>query len=122
ATADASAIDPAAFPNSNIGSAQYWSSTSDPLGPDFGLLYRFQDTEAQSGTLKSSQLLVRLVRGGRFLDAHAPGGDATPDTFTFPGKGAAPSTLVVSAAVTVSGLAGPASIRVSGAAQSAYSI
>ena len=123
ASSDPVALDPIAFPNSDL-SAQFWSSTSDPLGPDFGLLYRYRDTEAQSGVLKFSALQVRLVRGGNFLDAYAAGADTTPANFSIGPKSATAATLVESDAITVTGLGPdvPASLRVSGAAESALSI
>lgn len=115
-------IDTAAFPESSLGSAQYWSSTSDPLGPDFGMSYRYQTTLAHERGFKSNQHLVRLVRGGRFLEDHGPGGDTAPNTFSFADATVAAGALAESAPVVVGGLLGPASVRVTGEAESAYSI
>lgn len=123
ATSNALALDGAAFPNTDA-LAQFWSSTSDPLGPDFGLLYSYQYTQAQSGSPKSIGRQVRLVRGGNFLDAYSAGADAAPANFAIGPKSVTVSTLVESDLITITGLGPdvPASLRVSGASESAFSI
>ncbi len=115
-------IDATAFPGTGTGA--YWSSTSDPRpgSENTALGLYFSSLGATTPRFKTDIAAVRLVRGGNFLAAHGPVSDTTPDAFTFAGKDASAGTLVESDPVTLGGLTGPASIKVSGAAQSAYSI
>ncbi|WP_282452933.1 DUF1566 domain-containing protein [Pseudomarimonas salicorniae] len=117
-------LDQAAFPNSNQGFATYLSSSSDPAFPDSVLLYRFQSTLAIQSGSKSGSAPVRLVRGGNFLGAYTANADTTPDSFSFASASAPLSTLVESAAITISGLGAdvPANVTVNGATESAYSV
>lgn len=104
---------------------QYWSSTNDPRPTSLNtaLAYQFADSTAHNTLFKTGNLLaVRLVRGGNFLSDHAPGLDTTPAAFTIADGSAAAGSLAESTAVVISGLTGPASLTVSGAEQSAYSI
>lgn len=106
-------------------SEAYWSSTNDPglasLGSALG--YRYGGGSAHVTTSKTSgTAAVRLVRAGNFLAAHAPGADLTPDGFAFAGKNARISSVIESDPITVAGISGPVSLKVSGAAQSAHSI
>lgn len=103
----------------------YWSSTNDPFPSSAmtALAYRYAGGGFAHGSLfKTQSLAVRLVRGGNFLGSHAPGLDTQPAPFTIPDGAAPAGSLAESQPVAVSGLTGPASLTVSGAAQSAWSL
>ncbi len=103
----------------------YWSSTNDPrpTSLDSALAYQYNDSTAHNTLFKNQSLAVRLVRGGHFLGAHAPGADTVPDAFSLPAKQAGAAQLVGSADITVTGLGSGAvaSMSVTGAAESALS-
>jgi len=106
------------------GTHTYWSSTNDPRPSSLETAYAyiFADSAAHNTVFKTQSAAVRLVRGGDFLAAHAPGADTTPAALVFGGKSAPAGSLVESDPITVTGITGPTSLKATGAAQSAFSI
>lgn len=109
-----------------VFSDAYWSSTNDPRGSSLetAMSYQFSGAAAHAVRFKATaSASVRLVRAGNFLATHAPGSITTPGDFSFAGVNAPAGGTATSAATAgLTALTGPASIRVSGAANSAYSI
>lgn len=118
-------LDPAAFPNA--GATAFWSSTNTPRGSSLmtAVTYSYLAFSSHADGFKTSTAAVRLVRAGDYLLAAHSVGDFTPDPFTLIDITAPAGTLATSNTITVSGLASPtdiASLAVTGAAESAYSI
>jgi uncharacterized repeat protein (TIGR01451 family) len=116
---------PAAFPGDAAALSQsLWSSTNVPVPTSLAaaMSYQFTGAAAHLFLFKNEQQAVRLVRAGEFLATHAPGGDSAPNAFSFASGSGPVGSLVESVPITIAGLNGPASLKVSGAAQSAYSI
>jgi hypothetical protein len=113
-------INAVAFP-ATVG-VVYWSSTTFAPSASFAWVVDFFDGD-HSSVGKNGNRLVRLVRGGQWLDTFASEADSVPDAFTLtPQSGVPASSLRTSDPVTVAGLTTVTGIGVSGAAGSSYSI